>query len=49
MKRQIILTFISSLLISGLAKGQNIGSDSMKFENKEIYILGTFHFREHDF
>ena len=49
MKNQIILTFISSLLISGLAKGQNMVSDSMKFENKEIYILGTFHFREHDF
>jgi len=49
MKRQIILIFIASLLTSSLSKGQNSVADSMKFENKEIYVLGSFHFREHDF
>jgi len=49
MKKQIILTLFISLFISGIAKGQEIKTDSMEFGNKEIYVLGTFHFREHDF
>jgi len=49
MKKQIIFILIVSLFISGLAKGQNLKADNMEFGNKEIYILGTFHFREHDF
>lgn len=49
MKKTLFLAFISNLLISGFAKGQKLERDSLGLNKKEIYILGTFHFREHDF
>jgi hypothetical protein len=49
MKKALFLAFIFNLLISGFAKGQNLETDSLRLNKKEIYILGTFHFREHDF
>ncbi len=49
MKNQSILIFVISLLISGLVKGQNVVTDSLELGNREIFVLGTFHFREHDF
>jgi uncharacterized protein YbaP (TraB family) len=49
MKKVIFLSLILSYLISGFARGQNLETDSLRLNKKEIYILGTFHFREHDF
>lgn len=49
MKDKFILIFVVSLFISGLATGQKLATESMQSGNKDIYVLGTFHFREHDF
>jgi hypothetical protein len=37
------------LSIYGFVKGQNLLADNTEFGNRDIYVLGTFHFREHNF
>lgn len=49
MKAQILLILIGCLSSCGFARGQNSSSDNVKTEKKNIYVLGTFHFREHNF
>jgi hypothetical protein len=49
MKKQILLVFIICSSLYGVVKGQNLSAGNIEFGNREIYVLGTFHFREHDF
>ena len=49
MKKQILLIFIVSFSIYRFVEGQNLLTDNIEFGKREIYVLGTFHFREHNF
>lgn len=49
MKKKLVLFSIIYLLIPGFLKGQNQEIKGKEFKKKEIFVLGTFHFRKHDF
>jgi hypothetical protein len=49
MKRRVLLIFISWVFLNGFMNGQNVLADNPETGSREIYILGTFHFREHNF